>query len=87
MSLFPMFVKLEGRRVLVVGAGSVGEAKIESLLATGASVHVVAPKATPRVREWARDGRIEWQRARIRAGGFRGRVSGDRGDRFSRAAR
>lgn len=60
MSLFPMFVKLEGRRVLVVGAGSVGEAKIESLLATGARVRVVAPKATPRVREWAREGRIDW---------------------------
>jgi precorrin-2 dehydrogenase len=60
MSLFPMFVKLDGRRCLVVGAGNVGEAKIESLLAAGASVHVVAPKATPRVREWARDARIEW---------------------------
>ncbi len=56
-----MFVKLEGRRILVVGAGSVGEAKIESLLETGASVLVVAPKATPRVREWAREGRIDWQ--------------------------
>ena len=56
-----MFVKLEGRRVLVVGAGSVGEAKIESLLATGASVRVVAPKASPRVREWAREKRIGWE--------------------------
>ena len=61
MSLFPMFVKLEGRRCLVVGAGAVGEAKIESLLATAAEVRVVAPKATPRVREWAREGGIEWQ--------------------------
>lgn len=59
MSLFPMFVKLDGRRCLVIGAGSVGEAKIESLLATAASVHVVAPKATPKVREWAREGRIQ----------------------------
>jgi precorrin-2 dehydrogenase / sirohydrochlorin ferrochelatase len=66
MSLFPMFVKLEGRRVLVVGAGSVGEAKIESLLATGAAVRVVAPKASPRVREWARDGRIEWEARKYR---------------------
>src|SRR5712692_1684348 len=56
-----MFVKLDGRRCLVIGAGSVGEAKIESLLATVASVRVVAPKATPKVREWAREGRIEWQ--------------------------
>ena len=61
MSLFPMFVKLDSRRCLVIGAGSVGEAKIESLLATAASVRVVAPKATPKVREWAREGHIEWQ--------------------------
>jgi precorrin-2 dehydrogenase/sirohydrochlorin ferrochelatase len=55
-----MFVKLDGRRCLVVGAGNVAEAKIESLLATAASVHVVAPVATPKVREWARQGRIDW---------------------------
>ncbi|MGD0909847.1 MAG: bifunctional precorrin-2 dehydrogenase/sirohydrochlorin ferrochelatase [Candidatus Acidiferrales bacterium] len=61
MSLFPMFVKLDGRRCLVIGAGSVGESKIESLLATEASVRVVAPRATHRVREWAREGRIEWE--------------------------
>jgi precorrin-2 dehydrogenase/sirohydrochlorin ferrochelatase len=60
VSLFPMFVNLDGRRCLVIGAGNVGEAKIESLLATAASVHVVAPKATSKVREWAREGRIEW---------------------------
>ena len=59
MSLFPMFLKLEGRRCLVVGAGTVAEAKIESLLATEAAVRVVAPHATPKVREWARQGRIE----------------------------
>jgi precorrin-2 dehydrogenase/sirohydrochlorin ferrochelatase len=72
MSLFPMFVKLEGRRVLVVGAGGVGEAKIESLLETSASVLVVAPKATPRVREWAREGRIDWQPREYRPADFAG---------------
>jgi precorrin-2 dehydrogenase/sirohydrochlorin ferrochelatase len=56
-----MFVKLEGRRCLVVGAGNIGESKIESLLETDAAVRVVSPRATPRVREWARDGRIEWE--------------------------
>ena len=72
MSLFPMFVKLEGRRVLVVGGGSVGEAKIESLLRTAAAVRVVAPKATPRVREWARQGRIEWQAREYKTADFAG---------------
>jgi len=55
-----MFLKLDGRQCLVVGAGAVGEAKIESLLATGALVRVIAPRATPRVREWSLAGRIEW---------------------------
>src|SRR5271154_7355475 len=61
MSLFPMFVKLDGRRCLVVGAGNVAEGKIEGLLTTGAAVRVVAPVATPKVRAWAREGRIEWE--------------------------
>jgi len=56
--LFPMFVKLEGRRVLVVGAGRVGEPKIAGLLDTGADVRVVAREASPAVHEWARQGRI-----------------------------
>lgn len=55
-----MFVKLDGRRCLVIGGGTVAEAKIESLLAAEASVRVVAPGATPKVREWARDARITW---------------------------
>jgi len=58
-SLFPMFLKLEGRQVLVVGAGRVGEPKIEGLLETGARIRVVAYEATPAVREWARARKIE----------------------------
>lgn len=58
-SLFPMFVKLEGRQVLVVGAGKVGEPKIAGLLETGARIHVVALQASPAVQDWAREGKIE----------------------------
>src|SRR5215469_3419154 len=58
-SLFPMFIKLEGKQVLVVGAGKVGESKIEGLLETGARIRVVAREATPAVREWARNGKVE----------------------------
>jgi precorrin-2 dehydrogenase/sirohydrochlorin ferrochelatase len=57
--LFPMFMKLEGRQVLVVGAGNVGEPKIGGLLETGARIRVVALQASAVVREWAREGRIE----------------------------
>jgi precorrin-2 dehydrogenase / sirohydrochlorin ferrochelatase len=57
-SLFPMFLKLAGRHVLVVGAGKVGEAKIAGVLESGARIQVVSLDATASVREWARDGRI-----------------------------
>lgn len=58
-SLFPMFMKLDGRQALVVGAGKVGEPKIGGLLETGARIRVVALDASPAVREWARAGKIE----------------------------
>jgi precorrin-2 dehydrogenase/sirohydrochlorin ferrochelatase len=57
-SLFPMFVKLEGRRCLVVGAGKVGEPKIRGLIETGARVHVIASEASEAVHQWARAGKI-----------------------------
>ena len=57
-SLFPIFVKLDGRQVLVVGAGRVGEPKIRGLLATGAKICVVAREASEAVREWARKSEI-----------------------------
>jgi len=58
--LYPLFAKLEGRRVLVVGAGAVAERKIAPLLDARARVHVVSPDATPRVRELANTGALDW---------------------------
>src|ERR1700689_2632803 len=54
-----MFLKLEGRQVLVVGAGKIGEPKIAGLLDTGARIRVVSLDATPLVREWAGNGKLE----------------------------
>jgi precorrin-2 dehydrogenase/sirohydrochlorin ferrochelatase len=53
-----MFVKLDGRPVLVVGAGRVGEAKIRGLLPTGARIRVVAQEANEAVRGWANNSEI-----------------------------
>lgn len=58
-NLFPMFVKLNGRKVLVVGAGKVAESKIAGLLDTGAVVKVIALQATEAVQEWAHLGSIQ----------------------------
>lgn len=61
MSLFPMFVKLEGRQCLVVGAGTIAQSKIESLLQANASVHVVAPHANEAVIGLAKKNAIRWR--------------------------
>ena len=45
--LFPVFLKLAGRRVLMVGAGPVAAQKYEALLAAHAVVRVVAPEISP----------------------------------------
>jgi precorrin-2 dehydrogenase len=58
-NLFPMFIKLEGRRCLVVGAGKIGQEKIGGLLDTGARIRVIALEASPTVHEWARSEKIE----------------------------
>jgi precorrin-2 dehydrogenase/sirohydrochlorin ferrochelatase len=57
-TLFPMFLKLEGKRCLVVGAGKVGEPKIASLIGTGALIRVVALSASHAVKGWAASGKI-----------------------------
>ena len=65
MALFPLFVKLENRSCLVVGAGVIAEGKIRSLLEAGAAISVVAPRATPQVRDWAATNAIAWRRRKF----------------------
>ena len=59
--LFPAFLKLKGRRCLVVGAGPIAESKIESLVRCGAEVYVVAPQATGWIRDAAMAGEVQWE--------------------------
>ena len=46
MHLFPAFVKLKGRRVVVVGGGLVATSKLNGLQSAGAQITVVAPDVT-----------------------------------------
>jgi precorrin-2 dehydrogenase/sirohydrochlorin ferrochelatase len=60
MTLFPAFLKLKDRPVLVVGGGAIAASKIPALLEAGARVTVVAPKLSPTLVEWVRDRVINW---------------------------
>ena len=72
-SLFPMFMKLAGKRCLVVGAGKVGEPKIGGLIDTGASIRVVAIEASDTVRQWADAGKIKLELRAFSAGDLDGK--------------
>lgn len=60
MILFPIFVKLEGRLIVVIGGGAIAEGKIPGALTAGARLRVVAPSITPQIAEWVRFGKIDW---------------------------
>jgi siroheme synthase-like protein len=65
MSLFPIFVKLQNRLVLVVGGGKVAEDKITGLSTAGARVRVVAPQVNEQIAGWAQQGKIDWRAKRF----------------------
>jgi uroporphyrin-III C-methyltransferase/precorrin-2 dehydrogenase/sirohydrochlorin ferrochelatase len=47
--LYPVFLRLAGRPVVVVGGGTVAASKIEGLLSAGAQITVVAPDVRPEI--------------------------------------
>ena len=47
MSLLPLFLDLTGKRVLVVGGGSVARAKLQALRPTGCNLRIVSLAFTP----------------------------------------
>ena len=58
--LFPMMVKLESRRCIVVGGGEVAASKTDMLLGCGAQVVVIAQGATESIQALARQAKLEW---------------------------
>lgn len=74
--LFPIFLKLEDRRVLVVGGGigeaKLAEAKVADLLDTGAQIKVIAFETSEAIAKWAHAGLIELEERGFVADDLRG---------------
>jgi uroporphyrin-III C-methyltransferase/precorrin-2 dehydrogenase/sirohydrochlorin ferrochelatase len=66
VNLYPLALRLDGRRVLVVGGGAVATRRMPALLAAGAAVEVVSPELTPALHAMAEQGRIAWVQRRFR---------------------
>jgi uroporphyrin-III C-methyltransferase/precorrin-2 dehydrogenase/sirohydrochlorin ferrochelatase len=62
MQLYPLFLKLVGRKVLVVGGGPVAAAKVASLREAGAEITLVAPEVEPALADLAAAGKISLAR-------------------------
>jgi siroheme synthase-like protein len=60
MSLFPMFVKLNGRTVVVVGGGEIAAGKIDTLLQAGAKVRIVSPALNAQLGSLVKEHKVAW---------------------------
>ncbi|MFD5316243.1 uroporphyrinogen-III C-methyltransferase [Streptomyces sp. NPDC127098] len=69
---YPVGLRLTGRRVLVLGGGTVVQRRLPALLAAGADVRLVAPEVTPAVEAMAEAGELVWQRRGYRPGDLEG---------------
>jgi precorrin-2 dehydrogenase / sirohydrochlorin ferrochelatase len=65
-------LKLEGKKVVVVGGGKVAERKVSNLLGTGARIVVISPDATDELRRLATSGNLEWQKRSFSEGDVKG---------------
>ncbi|MEV6345072.1 uroporphyrinogen-III C-methyltransferase [Actinoplanes sp. NPDC051851] len=72
MSLYPLALRLEGRRVLVVGGGTVATRRVPALIAAGALVEIVAPELTPALRAHVDASRATWTPRRFEPGDVEG---------------
>jgi uroporphyrin-III C-methyltransferase/precorrin-2 dehydrogenase/sirohydrochlorin ferrochelatase len=61
-------LRLEGRRVLVVGGGGVASRRVPALLDAGADVLLVSPKVAASLEDLAAAGRIRWAARGYQAG-------------------
>jgi len=59
---------LSGRRVVVIGGGSVAQRRLPRLIAAGAVVELIAPETTPSVGALADTGEIRWRQRGYRDG-------------------
>lgn len=69
---YPVGLYLEGRRVVVIGGGSVAQRRVPVLLEAGAAVYLVSPTITPTLQGLVDAGRISWEPREYRTGDLEG---------------
>jgi len=72
MPLYPLFLKLDGRKCIVVGGGTIAYRKIRALIECGASVMVVSPELRREIEEYAKEHDIEIVRRTVKPSDIKG---------------
>lgn len=68
MGYFPMFINLEGKKVLVVGGGKIATRRIQTLLSMDCSLTVIAPFVSEPIMELAQQNKLFWEKREYKAG-------------------
>ena len=68
MKHFPIFLAVEGRRIVLSGGGEAALAKLRLLLKTEAHLTVFAPDPAPEIAQWASEGRLRLIRRAMQPG-------------------
>jgi precorrin-2 dehydrogenase/sirohydrochlorin ferrochelatase len=68
MILYPIFLKLEGKRILIVGGGQIAEEKLFGVLRSATDVTVLAPQISEKIQGWANQGLLNHQFGEYRPG-------------------
>ncbi len=58
MAYYPIFLRIEQKKCVVIGGGKVAARKVKTLLSYGAQVEVISPEVVPELVEWAEEGKI-----------------------------
>lgn len=72
MSLYPIFLKLQGHKVLIVGGGRVAEEKAEAVLRSATDLTLLSPRISARLQSWAEQGLLKHIQQEYRPGTARG---------------
>ena len=72
MKYYPVHLDIKNRNCLVVGGGTVGTRKVNTLLECGARVTVVSPDPSPKLKKLASNGTIELTQRSYRPADLKG---------------
>ena len=68
MADFPLFINMDGRKVMVIGGGSIALRKIRILIEYGADIRMISSKITDELKLLADKKYIVWTNERTQSG-------------------